>query len=79
MLTACTASSVDPGIAVLSVGGARVASGAIGEIETISVNLLSDYAAHPDGALSWRFDPEFAGTGVLATIAGKEQELMLDE
>ena len=26
-----------------------------------SAHLLSDYAAHPDGALSWRFDPEFAG------------------
>ena len=29
----------------------------------------ADYAAHPDGALSWRFDPEYAGTGVLGDLA----------
>ena len=40
-----------------------------------SVSLLSDYAAHPDGALSWRFDPEFAGTGVLGDLASHGLDL----
>lgn len=46
-----------------------VASGRLGRIETIDVRMLADYSAHPDGALSWRFDPEFAGTGVLGDLA----------
>ena len=33
-----------------------------------TVRLLADYSAHPDGALSWRFDPEYAGTGVLGDL-----------
>lgn len=46
-----------------------VANGRLGRIETIDVRMLADYSAHPDGALSWRFDPEFAGTGVLGDLA----------
>jgi len=46
-----------------------VASGRLGEIESVDVRLLADYSAHPDGALSWRFDPEYAGTGVLGDLA----------
>ena len=34
-----------------------------------SVRLLSDYAAHPDGALSSQFAPAYAGTGVLSDLA----------
>ncbi len=44
-------------------------SGRLGEVETVTVRLLADYSAHPDGALSWRFDPEYAGTGVLGDLA----------
>jgi predicted dehydrogenase len=54
---------------------ALVAGGDLGEIETVSVHLLSDYAAHPDGALSWRFDPEYAGTGVLGDLASHGLDL----
>lgn len=43
--------------------------GRLGEIETVNVKLLADYSAHPEGALSWRFDPELAGTGVLGDLA----------
>lgn len=46
-----------------------VASGRVGDVETIDVRLLADYSAHPDGALTWRFDPQYAGTGVLGDLA----------
>ncbi len=52
-----------------------VASGDLGTIETVTVSLLSDYAAHPDGALSWRFDPVYAGTGVLGDLASHGLDL----
>ncbi|MFN8192523.1 MAG: Gfo/Idh/MocA family oxidoreductase [Nocardioidaceae bacterium] len=46
-----------------------VVSGQLGAVEAVSVEFLADYSAHPDGALSWRFDPEYAGTGVLGDLA----------
>ena len=46
-----------------------VAEGTLGTVETVEVRLLADYSAHPDGALSWRFDPDQAGTGVLGDLA----------
>jgi predicted dehydrogenase len=52
-----------------------IAAGDIGDVETVSVRLLADYAAHPDGALSWRFDPAFAGTGVLGDLASHGLDL----
>ena len=54
-----------------------VASGRLGEVETIDVSLLADYSAHPDQALSWRFDPEFSGTGVLGDLASHGFDLAL--
>lgn len=54
-----------------------VAEGRLGEIETVEVRLLADYSAHPDGALSWRFDPEHAGTGVLGDLASHGFDLAL--
>lgn len=48
---------------------ALVAAGRLGEVQSVDVRLLADYSAHPDGALSWRFDPEYAGTGVLGDLA----------
>ncbi len=53
-----------------------VASGRLGAVESAHVRLLSDYAAHPDGALSWRFDLEFAGTGVLGDLASHGLDLL---
>lgn len=52
-----------------------VSSGRIGSVQTIRVLLSSDYAAHPDGALSWRFDPQYAGTGVLGDLASHGLDL----
>ena len=37
--------------------------------------LLSDYAAHPDGALSWRFERERGGNGVLGDLASHGVDL----
>lgn len=54
---------------------AIVSGGELGTVESVAVVLRSDYAAHPDGALSWRFDPAFAGTGVLGDLASHGLDL----
>lgn len=53
-----------------------IAEGRIGGVETAAVRLLSDYSADPSGALSWRFDPELAGTGVLGDLASHGFDLV---
>ena len=45
-----------------------VTDGALGRITSIEVHLNADYAAHPQGALSWRFQREFGGSGVLGDL-----------
>jgi predicted dehydrogenase len=54
-----------------------VAEGRLGRIESVDVRMLADYSAHPDGALSWRFDPAYAGTGVLGDLASHGFDLAL--
>jgi predicted dehydrogenase len=54
-----------------------IAAGRLGRLESIDVRMLADYSAHPDGALSWRFDPEYAGTGVLGDLASHGFDLAL--
>jgi predicted dehydrogenase len=46
-----------------------IASGTIGTITNARFRLLSDYAAHPQGALSWRFERAKGGAGVLGDLA----------
>ncbi len=53
-----------------------VASGRLGEVEHTSVRFVSDYAAHPEGALSWRFENEFAGSGVLGDLVSHAADLV---
>ncbi|WP_157413060.1 Gfo/Idh/MocA family protein [Aeromicrobium sp. Root236] len=53
-----------------------VASGRLGTVEHTSVRFVSDYAAHPDGALSWRFRNEFAGSGVLGDLVSHAADLV---
>ena len=53
-----------------------VASGEIGAVETVRVDFSSDYAASPEGALSWRFDNAHAGSGVLGDLASHGLDLM---
>jgi predicted dehydrogenase len=46
-----------------------LAAGALGEPTHARFHLFSDYAAHPRGALSWRFERARGGTGVLGDLA----------
>jgi predicted dehydrogenase len=52
-----------------------VAAGEIGDVETVDVLLLSDYAANPDAVLTWRFDPALSGTGALGDLASHGLDL----
>jgi predicted dehydrogenase len=52
-----------------------VASGRLGRVEHTTVRFCSDYSAHPDGALSWRFSRELAGTGVLGDLVSHATDL----
>ncbi|WP_433300365.1 Gfo/Idh/MocA family protein [Actinoplanes sp. CA-030573] len=51
-------------------------AGEIGEVTHARVRLLSDYAAHPDGALSWRFERERGGNGVLGDLGSHGVDLV---
>jgi predicted dehydrogenase len=46
-----------------------VRSGRIGDVRHVRVQMLGDYSAHPDGALTWRFVRDLAGSGVLGDLA----------
>ncbi|MCW2801570.1 MAG: myo-inositol 2-dehydrogenase [Aeromicrobium sp.] len=52
-----------------------VRSGRIGQVEHSTVRFVSDYAAHPDGALSWRFQNAYAGSGVLGDLVSHAADL----
>ncbi|MFE4579887.1 Gfo/Idh/MocA family protein, partial [Streptomyces chartreusis] len=41
-----------------------IAAGEIGTVTHVRVRLFSDYAAHPQGALTWRYERERGGSGV---------------
>lgn len=45
-----------------------ITEGRLGRITMVSVRMLADYAAHPDGAFSWRFDRALSGSGVLGDL-----------
>ncbi|MFJ3669971.1 Gfo/Idh/MocA family protein [Streptomyces sp. NPDC090106] len=52
-----------------------IASGGIGRVTHVRVRLLSDYAAHPEGALTWRYEKERGGSGVLGDLASHGVDL----
>lgn len=52
-----------------------IASGRLGAVEHTTVRFISDYAAHPEGALSWRFVNESAGSGVLGDLVSHAVDL----
>ncbi|MFE4835238.1 Gfo/Idh/MocA family protein [Arthrobacter sp. NPDC056691] len=52
-----------------------IAGGRIGEVKHVAFQMLSDYSAHPDGALSWRFVNELAGSGVLGDLGSHGLDL----
>jgi predicted dehydrogenase len=52
-----------------------VASGRIGDVRHVRLQMLGDYCAHPDGALTWRFVRELAGSGVIGDLASHGLDL----
>ncbi|MEU4000643.1 Gfo/Idh/MocA family oxidoreductase, partial [Streptomyces fungicidicus] len=52
-----------------------IASGDIGTVTHVRVRLFSDYAAHPEGALTWRYERERGGSGVLGDLASHGADL----
>ena len=53
-----------------------IAAGEIGDVTHARFRLFSDYAAHPDGALSWRFERARGGSGVLGDLAAHGVDLI---
>ncbi|WP_199515132.1 Gfo/Idh/MocA family protein [Nucisporomicrobium flavum] len=53
-----------------------IAAGEIGAVTHAAFRLFSDYAAHPDGALSWRFERARGGSGVLGDLASHGVDLV---
>jgi predicted dehydrogenase len=51
-------------------------SGGIGRVTHARFRFLSDYAAHPDGALSWRFERARGGNGVLGDLGAHGVDLI---
>jgi predicted dehydrogenase len=52
-----------------------IASGALGRITHVRIRLFSDYAAHPEGALTWRYEQQRGGHGVLGDLASHGVDL----
>jgi predicted dehydrogenase len=52
-----------------------IRAGKIGVITHVRIRLLSDYAAHPEGALTWRYERERGGSGVLGDLASHGVDL----
>ncbi|GHD25181.1 Gfo/Idh/MocA family protein [Streptomyces galbus] len=52
-----------------------VADGDIGTVTHVRIRLFSDYAAHPDGALTWRYERGRGGSGVLGDLASHGVDL----
>jgi predicted dehydrogenase len=55
---------------------ALIAAGELGVITHARFRLFSDYAAHPDGALSWRYERARGGSGVLGDLASHGVDLI---
>ncbi|MGW7663255.1 Gfo/Idh/MocA family protein [Streptomyces sp. NPDC054756] len=52
-----------------------IASGDLGTVTHVRIRLFSDYAAHPQGALTWRYERERGGSGVLGDLASHGVDL----
>lgn len=52
-----------------------ISSGELGLVTHARAQLFSDYAAHPEGALTWRFERERGGSGVLGDLASHGVDL----
>ncbi|KUO07778.1 Gfo/Idh/MocA family protein [Streptomyces sp. DSM 15324] len=52
-----------------------IVSGEIGTVTHVRLRLFSDYAAHPEGALTWRYERARGGSGVLGDLASHGVDL----
>ncbi|MET9448735.1 Gfo/Idh/MocA family protein [Streptomyces cinerochromogenes] len=52
-----------------------ISSGEIGTVTHVRIRLFSDYAAHPESALTWRYERERGGSGVLGDLASHGADL----
>src|SRR3954468_19340996 len=53
-----------------------IADGAIGAVTHARFRLFSDYAASPDGALTWRYERSRGGSGVIGDLASHGVDLV---
>ena len=53
-----------------------IASGKLGRITNFRGTFFADYSSEPKGALSWRFNRELAGSGVLGDLMGHLVDLV---
>jgi predicted dehydrogenase len=53
-----------------------IADGALGAVTHARFRLFSDYAAHPEGALTWRYERARGGSGVLGDLAAHGVDLV---
>ena len=52
-----------------------VAEGRLGRVEQVRITMLADYAAHPEGALTWRYQNRWSGSGVLGDLVSHGVDL----
>ncbi|MEV0977370.1 Gfo/Idh/MocA family oxidoreductase [Streptomyces sp. NPDC049915] len=52
-----------------------IASAELGSVTHVRIRLFSDYAAHPESALTWRYERERGGSGVLGDLASHGVDL----
>ena len=52
-----------------------IAAGEIGAVTHVRVRFFSDYAAHPEGGLTWRYEQARGGSGVLGDLASHGVDL----
>src|SRR4029077_16422192 len=53
-----------------------VREGGIGDVNHSRGRMFSDYAAHPQGARTWRYERERGGNGVLGDLASHGVDLV---
>jgi predicted dehydrogenase len=53
-----------------------IANGELGAVTHARFRLFSDYAAHPEGALTWRYERARGGSGVLGDLAAHGVDLI---
>lgn len=53
-----------------------IASGRLGRITNFRGTFFADYSSEPNGALSWRFKRDLAGSGVLGDLMGHLSDLV---